>query len=293
MGFLDSIGNIFSTSSTNKTNLKIAQMNNEFNERMLQKQMDYNTEMWEKENEYNSASAQRQRLEDAGLNPYMMMDGGSAGVASSVGGVTPPTADQSGRQVAPQFSGIDAQLQSLLNYKEQQRVNDANIDHVNADTRLKAIEQLTTLMDAYSNARTSTGKYLVDIATADTMNQLRDIDFKNREADLKQKNVNTLLMSKELAIFDEKNRLLLSNQIEDILSKRAERNLTNQQCLHEVEKLLKTQAEAEGIKINNDVLKRSANALVEKNIQDTLPSVGKYGQNRGDWFGNRKYGEYK
>ncbi len=78
----------------NETNLKIAQMNNEFNERMLQKQMDYNTEMWNAQNEYNSASNQRARLEAAGLNPYMMMSGGSAGTAQSASGINPPTAQQ-------------------------------------------------------------------------------------------------------------------------------------------------------------------------------------------------------
>ena len=51
------LGGLFGSSSqnsANKTNLKIAQMNNEFNERMMQKQMDYNTDMWNKQNEYNT-----------------------------------------------------------------------------------------------------------------------------------------------------------------------------------------------------------------------------------------------
>ena len=57
---------------TNAMNYKIAQENNAFNERMIDKQ-----------NEYNSAKNQRKRLEEAGLNPYLMLDGGSAGVATS------------------------------------------------------------------------------------------------------------------------------------------------------------------------------------------------------------------
>lgn len=70
---------------TNANNLQIARENNAFNERM-----------WNQQNEYNSPSMQRARLEAAGLNPYLMMDGGSAGVAESA-----PTADTSGTQVAP------------------------------------------------------------------------------------------------------------------------------------------------------------------------------------------------
>ena len=62
----------------------------EYNKWALANQQDFSREMWSKnaaENqriwkqnaEYNSASAQRQRLEAAGLNPNLMMNGGSAG----------------------------------------------------------------------------------------------------------------------------------------------------------------------------------------------------------------------
>lgn len=70
---------------TNRNNLQIARENNEFNERM-----------WNLQNEYNTPAMQRARLEAAGLNPYLMMDGSSTGVAQSS-----PTADTSGTQVAP------------------------------------------------------------------------------------------------------------------------------------------------------------------------------------------------
>lgn len=72
------------TKDTNQTNLEIAQMGNEYNMAMLDKQIQEQWKMWQAENEYNSASAQRQRLEEAGLNPYLMMDGGNAGSASSM-----------------------------------------------------------------------------------------------------------------------------------------------------------------------------------------------------------------
>lgn len=263
-----------SNASTNKTNLKIAQMNNEFNERMLQKQMDYNTEMWNKENEYNSASAQRQRLEDAGMNPYMMMNGGSAGVASSAGGVTPPTADTSGRQTPYNWNldGMGASMQAALDLQERQRVNDAQIDHVRADARLKGIEQMTKLMDAYSNARTSKSRAALDDTIRETNKMMQGINYKNAEADLQQKTVNNLLLSKELSIFDEKNRVALSNQISDTLLKNAQRGLTKQQQIHEIQKMIETTARTSGIKISNDVAKRSANSLVEKAYQDSMPN---------------------
>ena len=77
---------------TNRNNLQIARENNAFNERM-----------WNKQNEYNTPQMQRARLEAAGLNPYLMMDGGSAGIAESA-----PTADTSGTQVAPDIGNTIA-----------------------------------------------------------------------------------------------------------------------------------------------------------------------------------------
>lgn len=70
---------------TNQMNYQIAQENNAFNQRM-----------WEKQNAYNSPVEQRRRLEQAGLNPNLMMNGGSAGTAE-----TAPTADTSGIQQVP------------------------------------------------------------------------------------------------------------------------------------------------------------------------------------------------
>lgn len=85
---------------TNQMNYQIAQQNNAFNERM-----------WNMQNEYNSPTAQRARLEAAGINPYLMLDGSSTGVAQSS-----PQADTSGTQVAPDVaSSISGGYQSLGN----------------------------------------------------------------------------------------------------------------------------------------------------------------------------------
>lgn len=83
---------------TNQANREIAQMNNQYNRENLERQIDEQWKMWNAENEYNSASAQRARLEEAGLNPYMMMSGGSAGTASSMTAPSAAPADTSGTQ---------------------------------------------------------------------------------------------------------------------------------------------------------------------------------------------------
>lgn len=119
---------------TNQANKDIAEQNNKFNERM-----------WNLQNEYNTPQMQRARLEAAGLNPYLMMDGGSAGVAESA-----PTADTSGTQVAPDIgSTIAGGYQALgssissaasqiaqMTYRndlQQAIVNKTNAESQNAD----------------------------------------------------------------------------------------------------------------------------------------------------------------
>lgn len=77
---------------TNQMNYQIAQENNAFNQRM-----------WEKQNAYNSPVEQRRRLEQAGLNPNLMMNGGSSGTAE-----TAPTADTSGVQQVPDIGSTIA-----------------------------------------------------------------------------------------------------------------------------------------------------------------------------------------
>lgn len=73
---------------TNLMNYKINQMNNSFNEQQAAIARQFQYDMWNKTNEFNSPLAQRMRLEEAGLNPYMLMNGGSAGTATSVNGAS-------------------------------------------------------------------------------------------------------------------------------------------------------------------------------------------------------------
>jgi hypothetical protein len=107
---------------TNRMNYKINQMNNQFNERMAMQQRDFQENMWNKENAYNTASAQRQRLEEAGLNPYLMMNGGSAGSAQSVGPGS--SASSAGSAVMQPFqadySGIGSSIGNIFQYELMQ-----------------------------------------------------------------------------------------------------------------------------------------------------------------------------
>lgn len=116
---------------TNQANRDIAEQNNKFNERM-----------WNLQNEYNTPEMQRARLEAAGLNPYLMMDGGSAGIAESA-----PTADTSGTQVAPEIgstiaggyqamgNSISSAASQIAQMAYQNDLQQANVNKTNAEAK--------------------------------------------------------------------------------------------------------------------------------------------------------------
>lgn len=165
--------NKHSVDRTNETNMQIAQMNNEWSEKMMEKQMAYNTEMnqtqfnqakelqdiqndfqsemWNKTNEYNSPENQRKRLEQAGLNPYIMMSGGSAGTATAMNGSSASAGGSSGvglpspSQVSTQaprfdFSGIASSIMAGLKMFNDLKLGKEQADNLSIDKSIKTIE---------------------------------------------------------------------------------------------------------------------------------------------------------
>lgn len=128
-GIGSSLLNNKAQSDANKTNMQIAQMNNQWSEKMMEKQHAYDVEMWNKNNEYNSASAQRKRYEEAGLNPALMMQGGDAGVAqggSSVGMPSPTTPN-----IQPlRYDGFANAISNTIQQSMMIAKNNAEIDAI-------------------------------------------------------------------------------------------------------------------------------------------------------------------
>lgn len=124
------------TSDTNKTNLKINQMNNDFNAREAQKARDFQLDMWDRENEYNKASSQRKRLEDAGYNPYM--SDAQAGSASGMSGTSAATAAGAAPQIpyTPDFQSVGVNLASALKMMSDKKQTD--IENLNMTDLLRS-----------------------------------------------------------------------------------------------------------------------------------------------------------
>lgn len=142
-GLFGGVGSVISgaigaktTSDTNKTNLKINQMNNDFNAREAQKARDFQLDMWDRENQYNSASSQRKRLEEAGYNPYM--SDAQAGTAAGMSGTSAASAAGAASQIpyTPDFQSVGVNLASALKMMSEKKQTD--IENLNMSDLLRS-----------------------------------------------------------------------------------------------------------------------------------------------------------
>lgn len=290
------IGGAASTVAQNAANKEIAQMNNAFNEKMFDKQVAYNkemyqqqlgdqwkfyndskqnawdlvenqqqfqTDMWNKSNEYNSASAQRERLEAAGLNPYLMMNGGSAGTAQTMSGsagaapsgaapsaqgVTSPTATP----YSADYSGITAGLGraiDVLSSMPDRKVKEAQADNLRIEGKYIAGKAMAQILQMKTEAKTKEARLALDKLIADFDNNLKVSNMAVNEQNIAESKARTQLAvtenfmrQKELEWLPMHQKIELAQAAADISLKRSTGNLNNVEAQHEIKKIAETVA---------------------------------------------------
>lgn len=283
------IGGAGSTAAQNAANKEIAQMNNAFNEKMFDKQVAYNKEMYQQQlgdqwkfyndakdnswklyndqKEYNSASAQRERLEAAGLNPYLMMSGGSAGVAQSGAapsggapsgqGVTPPTATP----YSADYSGFTAGLGraiDVLSSMPDRKVKEAQADNLRIEGKYIAGKAMAQILQMKTEAKTKEARLALDKLIADFDNNLKVSNMAVNEQNVAESKARTqlavtenLMRRQELSFLPQAQKLQLAQGAADIAFRYSQKNLTDKQARHEVEKLAETVVRANGRALQN------------------------------------------
>ena len=259
---------------SNKGNASIAQDSNAFNEKMLDKQIAYNKEMYQqqlgdqwqfyndaKQNawdmaEYNSASAQRERLEAAGLNPYLMMNGGSAGTAQSSAqgsapsaqGVNPPTATPYSMDYSGLVQGLGMALDQISKMPDNSDKR-AEADNLRIEGKYKAAKMVAEIAQMRANAHTQEGRlaldkliYSIDKDLKTSQMSVNSENIANMQAQRKLINVQTLFAEKQLSWMDAQNKMDLAQKAADIQLKYAQGALTKKQVDHEISKIAETAA---------------------------------------------------
>ena len=255
---------------TNQMNYKINQMNNQFNERMAIQQRNWQENMWNKENAYNTASAQRQRLEEAGLNPYLMMNGGSAGSAQSSG--TGASASSAGTAVMQPFQADYSGIQEAISSVFQSQVQQAQASQLQSQKNLSDAQAMQALSNVDWTKMTketrdylkATGLARAQLGYSKEMQELDNLAFAGRL--LQAQGTNQLLDAEAKTIL---NKYLDKQQQADLNLKAAEYyNQMSQGHLNynEAKKVLAEEvliyARAKGQMISNQVAERIAESLI-------------------------------
>lgn len=278
-----------STDSTNKTNLKINQMNNDFNAREAQKARDFQLDMWNRENEYNKASSQRKRLEEAGYNPYM--SDAQAGTATGMSGTSAATAAGAAPQVPyiPDFQSVGVNLASALKMMSEKKQTD--IENLNMSDLLRSqIWQnigATDWRNASPEARAynlSQGRKAAELGMSSLEESLSNQRWSNN---LLVANIaNSLLDADAKTVM---NKYLDENQRAELNIKAANYEyliMSGQMKRQEVNNLIAdeilTYAKANGQRISNRVAQETADKLI-KATNNTNMYFGDYYGSRGNY----------
>lgn len=254
----------------NQQNLDIMHMQNEFNEKMLDKQLAYNTEMWERQNDYNSPKAQMQRLKDAGLSPFRMMQTGSTGNAGAVNGITPPTS--AGATMNPEtisFDNASRRLSELSAQKHSSKMAEADtalkweqLNGIKIDNKWKESRIIRDLAETASRTHNFDADTALKKALADFERSSKGIRLANLSATNYQMNAQTALfrvqkaiVDKELKYIDERQQVEIANIMDDSALK-----LAQAYAAYQAGHLSKKQAEK--VKEDIELVKQSTKKLI-------------------------------
>lgn len=308
--------NKHSVDRTNETNMQIAQMNNEWSEKMMEKQMayntemnqtqfnqakelqgiqnDYQTEMWNKTNEYNSPENQRERLEQAGLNPYIMMSGGSAGTAMAMNGSSASAGGSSGVGLpspshvtaqAPQFDfgSVGSSIMAGLQMYNQLKLGKEQADNLSLDKSIKTIDMQYKSRQILQDLANRAAEQKNTEAKTKSLDALRELEKGQMAATIDntiQQTQNLKETMKGVVLQNCMDYLTLQNMPKDIALRQAntaastafmvaQKAMTEKQGINEIKKGLILDYQGQKEKVSADYAEKMAYNLF-KQAQSTL-----------------------
>ena len=270
---VSAVGNIASTNKTNRSNMAINQMNNEFNAAEAEKARQFQLDMWNRTNDYNSASSQRSRLEQAGLNPYLMMNGASAGTAQSSGSSSPASASPPLAMQRQDFSGLSNSLSSALQIANQTKETNANVQTLQSQKSLYDAQANSILSNVdwwklgpeYKKWSQMTGLARAGLQFQTDRQNLRNMEWSGNLIQAQRLGVLLDNSAKEVInkYLDQGQRLQLDLMAAQYYDAMASGHLKYQQAKSEITKRLVMSAEANGLRINNRIAEETSDSYIK------------------------------
>lgn len=259
-----------------KRAIKFAREQMKWNAEEAQKNRDFQKKMFDETNEWNSAYSQRKRLEAAGLNPYLMLDGGSAGIAQSVSGDSASYSsmpDFSPPDLSPVSHGLSSSGDIISDFamkRAEIRARNAksNIDEIDGITRgirnLSEIGLFQSQRDKNILERQMT-EFMLDFNR--DIRQIR-IDSERERLDLlRNQNAHEAIMVAladwDLINYPEQKRLQLEEFASTIYKNYASGHLSYAQASDAIAHKLLLDAQTEGQNISNRVARETADGVID------------------------------
>lgn len=261
-GGLSTIGNLFGGSQSFK-----------YQQQLAAQQFDYNKQLMQMQQDYNNPVNQMNMFRHAGINPNAVVGNTTSISGSSVGQGSAPNLGNLGSEALQGFnrgfmmpserqlalSNSQAALtQSDKNLADASRAA-ADVARLREDTKGKQISNdiLQYQSDALKEQEQLKNNLINEqIAATSTNTMLTELQAFGQN----------ILNENQQKIFDQQ----LAESSARIELMRKQGNLSDQQAMAAYQQALKSAAERNGIEINNDILERSANKIVNQNFADAV-----------------------
>lgn len=301
-------GQMASAARANKRGVKFAREQMKWQEQQTDKARAWQEQQWNKQNAYDSAVQQRSRLQAAGLNPYLMMDGGSAGSATSM-----PSADTPQGVGNFDFKPVMDGSNGFLQAGDQLRnlaLDAASVAKDNAETTgMEIRNQFLGLREAAELGliKSQRDKNILEIQGQRMLNEWSEATMQARiEREKLINQIHTQEASKlsienaigqfNLEHLSEQWQTEMEERVANIYQMYANGHLSYKQAENQVAQAALVYAQKDGVEISNDIARKTASSIIFNTVTQNYSNAGYYGTdpNGGetnmypDWNGDWK-----
>ena len=221
------------------------------------------------------------------------MNGGSAGVAGSVSGtqgsapsagspsvqgVQPPTATSYSADYSGVMLGLGRAIDTIMQHSERS-VKNAQAENLRIEGKYIASKAIAELFKTYNETKNDDQRVAIEKFLSSLKGDLTASEIAVNDENIKQKQAQTqvlitenLMRQQELNFLPYAQKLQLAQGVADIALKYAQKNLTEKQARHEIEKLAETVVRANGQAMQNQFDAETYRNRV-KTVKETLRPI--------------------
>lgn len=270
---ISGIGSLLAGGVSTIGNLAGANKSFKMQQQLAAQQFDYNKQLMQMQMDYNNPANQILMYRKAGINPYAALGNNTSISSSSVGQGSAPNMSNIGTDAVNSVNGAMQQLlaadmqptnKQLALANAQQALTQSNLNNTNSAKAAAETDNQLLKNDIL--------KYQSD--DLKQQEQLKNDLYREQIANTSANTMMTELQAVNQNILNQNQQKMIDQQLAvdsaRIELMRKEGKLNDSQAVAAYQQALKSAAERNGVEINNDILSRSANKIVNQNFADAV-----------------------